>query len=451
MWKTTCIVTLAFVMAPLAAFAQDSSAPGECASGFCGTPANNGGSPCVEGNCSGGCGCGCSILVANTDMGDTYSTSDDFDGDGFEDDFDNCPFVANRDQVDGDGDTLGDACDNAPALPNPDQLDIDGDNIGDVADGDIDGDAVENALDNCARVFNPTQRQTMEGATQGDACNPDDDLDGLLDAEDACPKVAGTVALNGQACDEDEDLDGFDDANDNCPGIANGDQGDVNGDGIGDLCDSDMDGDGWLNSQDNAVKVPNPDQLDGDRDGLGDAADSDFCFVFDQGNQGACLRPLDTFKVGALAVNPGKAETLTGDALRLVLFANRTNAAIEYTWTIEKAPQGSEATLSNAMGKTVASVPGTAGFEYAYARDGQNVAPSFIADEPGEYQLKLVAKLVFDDEVFPGGPRVATYTVGLTAAGESQSAGGCTTASGSATGASLLLLLAGMGLLRRRR
>ncbi|MCC7381211.1 MAG: thrombospondin type 3 repeat-containing protein [Deltaproteobacteria bacterium] len=434
------MATALLLALPAVASAQ---APGECASGFCGTPANNGG------GC--GCGCGCSILVANTDLGETYSTSDDFDGDGFEDDFDNCPFVANRDQVDGDGDTLGDACDNAAALPNPDQLDIDGDNIGDVADGDIDGDAIDNAADNCARVFNPTQHQTMTTATQGDACNTDDDLDGLLDAEDACPKVPGTVATNGKACDDDEDLDGFEDAIDNCPGISNGEQGDINHDGIGDLCDNDMDGDSVPNSLDNAEKIANPDQIDRDRDGLGDAADNDFCFVFDQASAGSCLRPLDTFKVGALAVNPGKIENLTGDSLRLMLFANRVNAAIEYTWTVESAPDGSSATVENSIGKTVASNAAAGGFEYAYALEGQNVAPSFVPDEPGDYQLKLVAKLVFDDEVFPGGPQVATYTVGLTAAGDSKSAGGCTTASGSATGASLLLVLAGFLLMRRRR
>src|SRR5262249_58146322 len=36
----------------------------------------------------------------------------DRDGDGVLDGFDNCPFVANRDQTDTDGDGVGDACDN---------------------------------------------------------------------------------------------------------------------------------------------------------------------------------------------------------------------------------------------------------------------------------------------------------------------------------------------------
>jgi MYXO-CTERM domain-containing protein len=437
----TTTILAALVMTPLSAFAQGE---GECATGFCGTPNNNGG------GC--GCGCGCSILINMTDMGETYSTSDDSDADGFEADFDNCPFIQNRDQVDGDGDGLGDACDNAPQTSNPDQLDIDGDGEGDVVDIDLDGDGLDNVLDNCVRVYNPTQRKTVEVATMGDACNPDDDLDGLMDFEDPCPKVPGSVAGNGQSCDDDEDLDGFDDAVDNCPGISNAAQEDINTDGVGDLCDVDMDGDGILNNLDNAPKSFNPDQLDRDRDGIGDSADPEFCFVFDQTNKGSCLNPLDTFKVGAVAVNPGSKENLSGDDLRLVLFANRKDAAIEYTWTVAKAPEGSSATVNNSIGKVVVTVPGTEGFEYAYNVDGNNAAPSFTPDEAGEYELKLVANLIFADEVFQGGPTVATYSVKLTASGESRSdSGGCSTASGTATGASLLLVVAGFLAMRRRR
>src|SRR5688572_20840598 len=114
------LFALAMLALPANVQAQnDDGTGGECSGGFCGTPNQ------VGGGC--GCGCGCAILIANTDTGDTYSESDDFDQDGYEDDFDNCPFIQNRDQVDGDGDSLGDGCDNAPNLPNPDQLDIDGD------------------------------------------------------------------------------------------------------------------------------------------------------------------------------------------------------------------------------------------------------------------------------------------------------------------------------------
>jgi MYXO-CTERM domain-containing protein len=440
------LFALAMLALPAKAQAQnDDGASGECSGGFCGTPNQ------VGGGC--GCGCGCAILIANTDTGDTYSESDDFDQDGYEDDFDNCPFIQNRDQVDGDGDSLGDGCDNAPNLPNPDQLDIDGDGFGDVADDDLDGDAIANLADNCLRVYNPTQRKTLENANLGDACNPDDDLDGVLDAEDACPKVPGSVAMNGRACDDDEDLDGRDDATDNCPSVSNEDQGNINGNELGDACDPDMDGDGLANNLDNAPRDINPDQLDRDRDGIGDVAEAadEFCYVFDQANKSACLNPLDTFKVGAIAVNPQRQEIGTGAELGLVVFGNREGAPMEYTWNVVNAPDGSEATVKGAVGKVVATKPGTLGFEYAYAVDGNNATPIFVADEPGEYELKLVANLVFDDEKFPGGSKVATYSLKLTVGGEAKSSGGCTTASGQASGASLFLVAVGMLVLRRRR
>jgi MYXO-CTERM domain-containing protein len=86
---------------------------GECGTDECGTPKNNGG---------GGCGCGGgSILVNYTDVGKSYEQSDDSDHDGINDDFDNCPFVPNPDQLDSDGDGVGDVCDNCVGLANKDQ------------------------------------------------------------------------------------------------------------------------------------------------------------------------------------------------------------------------------------------------------------------------------------------------------------------------------------------
>ncbi|NMB74744.1 MAG: thrombospondin, partial [Myxococcales bacterium] len=85
-------IVLALLLVAVPAFAQ---APGECSGGLCGTPNESGG------GCGCGCGCG-SILIANTDLGDTYQYADDYDEDGIEDDFDNCPFSPNRDQVDAD-------------------------------------------------------------------------------------------------------------------------------------------------------------------------------------------------------------------------------------------------------------------------------------------------------------------------------------------------------------
>ncbi len=107
----------------------------------------------------------------------------DTDGDGIEDSVDNCPLVANEDQVDSDGDGVGDACesdfdgdgiidslDNCPETENPDQEDADNDGIGDACEADTDGDGVIDDIDNCPEVANPDQKDSDEDGL-GDACD----------------------------------------------------------------------------------------------------------------------------------------------------------------------------------------------------------------------------------------------------------------------------------------
>lgn len=59
---------------------------------------------------------------------------EDVDADGIIDDFDNCVYLANADQMDSDGDNVGNACDNCPDVFNPAQSDGDDNGIGDVCD-----------------------------------------------------------------------------------------------------------------------------------------------------------------------------------------------------------------------------------------------------------------------------------------------------------------------------
>ena len=75
----------------------------------------------------------------------------------------------------------------------------------------------------------------------------------------------------------DSDGDGIIDSTDNCPEIANNNQEDLDGDGIGDVCDpidnTDTDGDTIIDSEDNCPETANLDQLDSDGDGIGDVCE----------------------------------------------------------------------------------------------------------------------------------------------------------------------------------
>lgn len=94
-----------------------------------------------------------------------FQDDEDDDNDGILDVDDNCPLIANANQLDTDNDGLGDVCDddddndgildvedNCPLTPNPNQLDDDNDGLGNTCDEDSDNDGVINDLDLCANT-----------------------------------------------------------------------------------------------------------------------------------------------------------------------------------------------------------------------------------------------------------------------------------------------------------
>jgi hypothetical protein len=109
--------------------------------------------------------------VLDLDQPDRIPTLVDGDGDGIADSRDNCPQLANSEQLDSDHDRRGDACDSCPLAP---------------PTRDRDSDGLDDACDPC--VLGP---------------QIDDDGDGVMDACDLCP-----VTVTAQQVDSDGDLIG---------------------------------------------------------------------------------------------------------------------------------------------------------------------------------------------------------------------------------------------------
>ena len=98
---------------------------------------------------------------------------------------DNCPAVSNPDQLNSDGDPLGDICDNCPMIANPGQEDLDGDGAGDVCDRTATTMVVLEAATTARRCRTPTGESRRR--CLGDACDPDDDNDGVPTQPTICP------------------------------------------------------------------------------------------------------------------------------------------------------------------------------------------------------------------------------------------------------------------------
>ena len=100
-----------------------------------------------------------------------------------------------------------------------------------------------------ARLLDPAADFDLDGLTNlaevqtafADSGNPtvvDTDGDGIPDATDTCRRDPSNACFAANALSRDVDADGVPDGVDNCPNLANADQADTNGDGIGQACDA---------------------------------------------------------------------------------------------------------------------------------------------------------------------------------------------------------------------
>ncbi len=209
---------------------------------------------------------------------------------------------------------------------------MDGDGIGDACENDLDGDGVDDEIDNC-----PTDQFGWESNTvtdlDGDGCrdsdrDPDDDGDGVLDLSDDCPigepNWNSSFDYDGDGChddieDSDDDSDGYLDSADSCPrgyiGVA-GPGMDIDQDGCIDSTeDDDDDNDGVEDSMDECRYT---------RDGF--EVDEKGCSGFQLDDDGDGVHNMDDL---CPSTKPGVKVSSTGCAIQTVDNAQTTTDSDE--------------------------------------------------------------------------------------------------------------------------
>lgn len=179
----------------------------------------------------------------------------DDDEDGFCNDEDNCPLIANDQSEDDDGDGRGNRCD---ACFGEDT----------AGDGDLDGFCADTDCDDRNKDVYPGADEICDGLVN--ACGGELPLDELDDDEDSVPNCAD--ACEGRDAFGDRDRDGLCNDIDPCVGPEN-----IDGDGDG-VCDSldQCDGDDASGDADRDGVCDDIDRCDGD-DASGDADEDGLC------------------------------------------------------------------------------------------------------------------------------------------------------------------------------
>ena len=105
-----------------------------------------------------------------------------------------------QDDDDDDNDGILDVNDNCPLIANANQLDTDNDGIGNVCDIDDDGDGVLDVNDNCPLTINPNQEDADNDGV-GDVCDSDADNDGVPNSSDQCPETTINAVVDANGCE----------------------------------------------------------------------------------------------------------------------------------------------------------------------------------------------------------------------------------------------------------
>jgi OOP family OmpA-OmpF porin len=120
--------------------------------------------------------------------------------------------------VDSDGDGVNDDADQCPGTPAGTAVDAKGCPL----PLDDDGDGVTNDADKCPN--------TPAGArVDATGCEPDADGDGVADSRDQCPNTPPGAKVDDKGCELDGDADGVVDSQDKCPDTPKGDRVDATG------------------------------------------------------------------------------------------------------------------------------------------------------------------------------------------------------------------------------